>query len=474
VPLDSAFSAPAPVLANAAIKDVAECSLGSRSIQGTRANAECCMWELLILLLLIVLNGLLVLSETSVVASRKARLQHWSDAGRPGAGTALALASRPAHFLSTTQIGITVIGIASGAIGAETVAKQFAAWLGEMAALQSSADALALAVVVTGIAGCSLVLGELVPKRIALLHAEAIASAIARPMAMLSRLVFPLVKAMSVATDWVLHLLGNSHSEASSVSQEEIGILMRQGTAAGVFDQNEQVMVARVFGMHERRVTSVMTPRVEIRFLDLDRPFGTNRETLLQNSHSHFPLCKGDLETIVGIVPAKGLLDDALQDKVFDPGRHVVKPVYIPDGLTITDVVAAFRKHRSHIALVVDEYGDIQGLVTMTDVMQALVGDMGSAEEIADADIVRRDDDSWLVDGAVSVQRLKEVVGLETAISAEKSDGYNSVGGFVLANLRRMPRSGDKFEVAGYRFEVMDMNHNRVGKLLISRVKECG
>lgn len=432
------------------------------------------MSELLILLLLILLNGLLVLSETSIVASRKARLQHWSDAGRPGAGAALALANQPAHFLSTTQIGITVIGIASGAIGAETVAKQFAARLGEMAALQSSADALALAVVVTGIAGCSLVLGELVPKRIALLHAEAIASASARPMAMLSRLVFPLVKAMSVATDWVLQLLGNSHSEASPVSQEEIGILIRQGTAAGVFDQNEQVMVARVFGMHERRVTSVMTPRVEIRFLDLDRPFGTNRETLLQNSYSHFPLCKGGLETIVGIVPAKGLLDDALQDKVFDPGRHIVKPVYIPDGLTITDVVAAFRKHRSHIALVVDEYGDIQGLVTMTDVMQALVGDMGSAEEIADADIVRRDDDSWLVDGAVSVQRLKEVVGLETAISAETSDGYNTVGGFVLANLRRMPRSGDKFEAASYRFEVIDMDHNRVGKLLISRVKGKG
>jgi len=430
--------------------------------------------ELLILLLLILLNGVLVLSETSVVASRKARLQHWSDAGRPGADTALALADQPGHFLSTTQIGITVIGIVSGAIGAETVAKQLAGLLGTIPALQPYADALALAVVVTGIAGFSLVLGELVPKRIALLHPEAIASAIARPMRVLSRLAFPLVKAMSATTDALLRLLGSTNSGSSPVSQEEIRILMRQGTAAGVFDQNEQVMVGRVFGMHERRVTSVMTPRVEIRFLDLDSPFDANRESLLQTSHSHFPLCKGGLETIVGIVPAKGLLDDALQDKVFDPGRHAVKPVYVPDGLTITDVVAAFKKNRSHVGLVVDEYGEIQGLVTMTDVMQALVGDIGTAEESADSDIVRRDDGSWLVDGTVSVQRLKEVVGLETAIPAEESDGYNTVGGFVLVNLRRMPRSGDKFEAASYRFEVIDMHHNRVGKLLISRVKGSG
>src|SRR5882672_8566611 len=329
--------------------------------------------ELLILLLLIVLNGALVLSEMSIVASRKARLQHWSDAGRPGARTALALANEPGHFLSTTQIGITVIGIVSGAFAAETVAKQLAGFLAAITLVQPYADTLALVLVVTGITVCSLVLGELVPKRIALLHPEAIASAIARPMRLLSRLAFP--------------------------------------------------------------------------------------------------LCKGGLDTIVGVVPAKGLLDDALQGKPFYPGGHAGKPLYIPDGLTITDVLEAFKKNRSHIALVVDEYGEIQGLVTMTDVMEALVGDIDTADESADSDIVRRDDGSWLVDGTVSVQRLREVVGLEAAISAEDSDGYNTVGGFVLAKLRRMPRPGDNFEVAGYQFEVIDMDQNRVDKLLISPVK---
>jgi len=427
--------------------------------------------ELLILLLLIVLNGILVLSEMSIVASRKARLQHWSDEGRPGASTALALANNPGVLLSTTQIGITVIGIVSGAFAAETIAKQLAGFLMAFVVLQPYAESLAFVVVVTGITLCSLVIGELVPKRIALLHPEAIASAVARPMRLVSRLAFPLVKAMSLATDGVLQLFGNDDHAPPPVSQDEIRVLMRQGAAAGVFDQNEQAMVARVFRMDERRVTSVMTPRVDIRLLDLQHPFEANRTILLESSHSRFLLCEGGLDTIVGIVQAKGLLDDALQGRPFDLAQHASKPLYVPDGLTITNVLEAFKKHRSHLALVVDEYGGIQGLVTMTDVMEALVGDIGTAEEPTDSDIVRRDDGSWLVDGAVAVQRLNEAAGLEGAVPAAEADGYNTLGGFVLAKLRRMPRTGDKFEAGNYRFEVIDMDHNRVDKLLISPVK---
>jgi len=424
--------------------------------------------ELLIIFVLIVLNGVLVLSEMSIVASRKARLQQWSDEQRPGAGMALALANEPGHFLSATQIGITVIGILSGAFAAETVAKQLAVSLAAVSVLRPYVDMLSLCLVVSGIAICSLVLGELVPKRIALLHPEAIASRIARPMRFLTRLAFPLVRAMSVATDGVLRAFGLGDSAPQPVSQEEIAVLMRQGAAAGVFDQNEQTLVARVFRMDERRVTSVMTPRLDIRSLDLDLPFEVNRETLLQSSHSRFPLCKGGLETVVGIVPLKALLDDALQGRPFDPRLHADKPVYIPDSLSITGVLAAFKKSRSPIGLVVDEYGEIQGLVTMTDVVQALVGDMHTAEETADSDILLRGDGCWVVDGTVSVQRLSEVVGLESAISAAASNGYNTVGGFVLAQLRRMPRPGDGFTAAGYRFEVIDMDHNRVGRLLIA------
>jgi putative hemolysin len=426
--------------------------------------------ELLILFLLIVLNGALVLSEMAIVASRKARLQHWSDEGRPGAKAALALANEPGHFLSTTQIGITVIGIVSGAFAAETVAKQLADLLAAISALQPYADRLSLGLVVSGIALCSLVLGELVPKRIALLHPEAIASAVARPMRFLSWLAFPVAKAMNVATDGVLRLFGSDKTAPSPISQEEIGVLMRQGAAAGVFDQNEQVLVARVFRMGDWRVTSAMTPRVDICLLDLDRPFEANRATLLQSSHSRFPLCQGGLQTVVGIVRAKGLLDDALQGKPFEPRLHAAKPLFLPDSLTITDVLEAFKKTHSSIALVVDEYGEIQGLVTMTDIMQALVGDIDAAVESAASDIHQRDDGSWLVDGAVSVNRLSEVAGIEAAISAAPSAGYDTVGGFVLAELRRMPRPGDRFDANGYRFEVIDVDNHRVDKLLISSV----
>lgn len=426
--------------------------------------------ELLILFLLTLLNGVLVLSEMSIVASRKARLQHWADEGRPGASTALALANEPGHFLSTTQIGITVIGIVSGAFAAETVAKQLAGVLAAVDPVQAYADPLSLGIVVSAIAICSLVLGELVPKRIALLHPEAIASVVARPMHVVSRLALPLVNAMSAATDGVLRLFGAGRSAAAPVSHEEIGVLMRQGAAAGVFDQNEQAMVARVFRMDERRVTSLMTPRQAIRFVDLDLPFEANRATLLRSSHSRFPLCASGLDTIVGIVAAKGLLDSALEGQPFDPRRLAVKPLYVPDSLTVTDLLEAFKSARTKVALVVDEYGEIQGLVTMADVVQALVGDIVTREQGADADIHRRDDGSWLVDGSVGVQRLSEAVGLEAAIAATYSDGYDTVGGFVLARLRRIPRPGDGFDTAGYRFEVIAMDHNRVDRVRISRM----
>lgn len=426
--------------------------------------------QLLIVLLLIVLNGILVLSEMSIVAASRARLQHWADEGRSGAGAALALATEPAYLLSTTQLGITIIGIVSGAFAAETVAKQLAELLAEFALLQPYADTLALVVVVSGITVCSLVFGELVPKRIALRHPEAIASAVARPMHALARVTFPLVKAMSLATDAVLHLFGPATARSQAVSHEEIRVLMRQGAEAGVFDRNEQAMVTRVLRMDEQRVTSVMTPRVDIRLLDLDAAFDINRDLLLERPHSRYPLGKGGLDTIIGVVEAKGLLDDALRDKPFDLERHAGKALFVPDGLTLAGLLESFKKHHSRLALVVDEYGEIQGLVTLTDVMEALVGDIGAAEQPPDADLLRRDDGSWLADGTVTVQRLDETIGPAATAADEDSVGYNTLGGLAMARLRRMPRPGDAFESGGFRFEVVDVDNHRVDKLLITPI----
>lgn len=426
--------------------------------------------ELLILVLLTVLNGLFAMAEMSIVAARKTRLQHWADEGRPGASVALALALDPRHLLSTTQIAITVIGIVSGAFAGATVAHDLAQVLAAFPLLQPHAELLALVVVVTGISVASLVFGELVPKRIALLHPEAIACATARPLRLLAQATFPLVKAMSLATDAVLRLFGASQSRPASVSEEEVRALMKQGAAAGIFDPHEQAMVARVFRMDERRITSVMTPRVDIRALDLDASFETNRETILQSSHSRFPLCQGGLQELIGIVQAKGMLEDALQARPFDPRRHAVKPLFVPDGLTLTELLETFKRQRDHLALVVDEYGEIQGLVTMTDVMQALVGDIGTAEEAGDLDIVARPDGSWLVDGSVAVQRLNEVAGLESAHFETDSESYDTLGGFVMNELHRLPRAGDRFDAGSHRYEVLDMDGNRVDKVLITPV----
>lgn len=424
--------------------------------------------ELLILLLLIVLNGSFAMAEMAIVAARRTRLQQWADEGRPGAGLALALASDPGHFLSTTQIAITVISIVSGAFAGATVADQLAGTLAVYAPLRPHAGTLALIAVVTAISAGSLVLGELVPKRIALLNPEAIACAVARPMRLLSLATFPVVRAMSLATDAVLHLFGAKQLRPPPVSQEEVRALMRQGAAAGVFDSREQAMVARVFRMDERRITSVMTPRVDIRALDLGAGFAATRATIVASPHSRFPLCRGGLDEVVGVVHAKGLLEDALQGKPFDPQRHAVMPLFVPDGLTLAELLETFRRHGRQLALVVDEYGEIQGLVTMTDVMQALVGDFGTAEQPGDLDIVARPDGSWLVDGAVAVQRLKEVVGLESAQFAAESENYDTLGGFVMAQLHRMPRAGDQFAAGSQQFEVVDMDGHRVGKVLIT------
>lgn len=426
--------------------------------------------ELLVLFLLIVLNGIFAMSEMSVVASRKTRLQQWSDEGRPGASAALSLANEPSHFLSTIQIGITVIGILSGAFAGATIAKQLADAFSKLAVLQPYADTLALTSVVAGIAVCSLIIGELVPKRLALLNPEAIASSIARPMQFFTKVTFPLVKAMSLATDGMLRLFGRKASPESAVTQEEIQVLMKQGAAAGVFDPHEQAMVSRVFRMDERRVTSVMTPRVDITYLDLGTSFAANRHTLLQSPNSRFPLCKGGLDEIVGIVHAKAMLEDALQDKQFDLTRRAAKPLYIPESLTITEALETFKRHREHFALVLDEYGEIQGLVTMTDVMEAVVGDIGTVGDKADFDMVRRDDGSWLVDGTVDVQRFRDMAGLEEALPEEDTDTYNTIGGFVMMQLGRIPHVCDKFEAGGYRFEVVDMDRNRVDKILVQQV----
>jgi putative hemolysin len=425
--------------------------------------------EILFLLVLIVFNGVFVMSEMALVSARKSRLQQWSDESRAGADTALGLVLQPAHFLSTTQIAITLITILSGAFGEAALSDNLVGTLSQLAWLRPYAHPLAFWIVVIGIAFFSLILGELVPKRVALINPEAIASAIARPMQWLTRISFPLVRLMSFVTELVMRLLNVRASEEPPVTKEEINVLMEQGADAGVFEKHEQALVSRVFGLADEIIANVMTPRGDIAYVDLNDSFETNRQKLLHSSHSRFLVCNGGLGQVLGILRAKSLLDAALEGKPFDFASGAVKPLYVPSSLTLIELLEAFKKHRQHLALVVDEFGEVQGLVTMNNVMEALVGEVATVEDELQPDIVQRLDGSWLVDGSVPIARFKEVAHIEAVLPGEDAEAYRTLGGFIMMALARIPQVGDRFTAEGVTIEVVDMDQNRVDKLLVTR-----
>ena len=426
--------------------------------------------EILILLFLILLNGAFAMSEMAVVSSRKVRLQQWAEDGRKGAQTALALAKEPSNFLSTIQVGITVIGVTMGAFGEAALSRDVAAWLARWPLFAEAAQPLGTAIVVICITLASLIIGELVPKRLALLNPEAIASAVARPMRMLSALAYPVVRILSLATEGTLKLLRLRESTEPPVTEDEIQAMMEQGAEAGVFEEHEQALVKRVFRIDEMRVTGVMTPRSDIVYVDLDEDLQTNMQRIAQSNHSRFPVVRGGPENVIGFVPVKGLTEDAVPGRPFDIASKLVKPLFVPQTLTVMETVEAFKKHRQTMAIVVNEYGEVQGLVTLNDVMEALVGDIATLDEDAERDIVERSAGSWLVEGGVSIERFKDVLDIEEELPEEDTGEYHTIGGFVMMQLGRVPLAGDKFRWGQYEFEVVDMDRNRVDKLIVNRL----
>ena len=426
--------------------------------------------DLIILLSLIVLNGVFAMSEIAVVSARKARLQQLADEGSRGATTALALATEPSHFLSTIQIGITLIGITSGAFGEATLAKQLAQWFSQWPQMTSYAEELALAMVVAGITLASVILGELVPKRLALINPESIASLVASPMKWLATLTYPVVRILSGITDAVLRVVGVRGTAGAPVTEEEIQVLMEQGTEAGVFQEHEQVIVARVFRLDQLKVTGVMTPRTDMITLDLEQPLETNLQHIAQSSHSRFPVVRGSLDDVQGIGQAKTLLEDLVAGKPVDLAARLVKPLFVPTTLTVMQVMESFKKHRQTIAIVVDEHGNLEGMVTLNDVMEALVGDIATVDDERELDIVRREDGSWLVDGGVTIERFKDVLEIEDELPEEDLRSYHTLGGFAMMQLERVPQVGDKFVWNAIEFEVVDMDRHRVDKLLVRRL----
>jgi len=422
--------------------------------------------DLLIILFLIVLNGVFAMSEIAVVSSRKVRLQQRADAGSHGAAAALKLANEPGNFLSTIQVGITTIGIFSGAFGEATLAAPLETWLLQFPLVADYARPVAVVLVVMLITYLSVVLGELVPKRLALHNPEGLATLFARPLNALGRITSPLVALFSKSSELLLRLLGSKPDSDAPVTDEEIKVLMQQGTEAGVFESSEGQLVANVLRMDDLNLNQIMTPRIDVSVIDVADAPEQIRDQILACNYSRLVVCRDGLDQVIGVVYAKDLLNQLLSGKTLDVQADMRTPLYVPETVAPMQLMSLFKRHRDTFALVVDEYGDVQGVVTLADIMEAIVGDLPSEDATEEADIVRREDGSLLVDGLLAIDKLKEVLGL-SELPDEESGDYHTVSGFVMTVLGRLPKTADHFDWQGHRFEVVDMDRNRVDKLLV-------
>jgi putative hemolysin len=431
------------------------------------------IWEILIIFLLLVANGVFAMAEIAIVSARKARLQQLANAGDSHARTALELAANPNQFLATVQIGITLVGILAGAFGGATIAEEIAALLNGIPYIAPHGEPIGVCVVVLGITYFSLIIGELVPKRLALNNAERIAAAVAAPMRALSTVATPVVRMLSSSTDIVIRLLGVKPSTEPSISPEEIRVLIGQGTESGVFEESEQDMIENVLRLDERRVGTVMTPRTQIVGLKIDDSPEDIRRKIATSQYSRFPVIKDTLDNVLGIVRVKDLLDHSLGGQSLDLKALLQPPLYITESMSILKVLELFKEKGTHIALIMDEYGGLEGMVTHNDILEDIVGYIPSADEPEEPEVTRREDGSWLLDGLVPIDKLKEIFNIEK-LPNEKDSLCHTVGGFVMAQFGTIPCVGQHFQWEKMRFEVVDMDGRRVDKVLITHCRTKG
>lgn len=422
--------------------------------------------ELIIILLLIILNGIFAMAEISIVSARKSRLKHLAQEGDLGAKAALELAQSPNRFLSTVQIGITLVGIFAGAFGGATIAENLADYFRSVPILDQHAEGFALTVVVVVITYLSLIFGELVPKRIGLAGPERTAAMISRPMNIISALSAPLVTLLTLSTDLIFRLFKLKDIEEIPVSEEEVKMLIRQGARAGVFHASEKDIVERTFKLADRHVDELMTPKNDIVWLNINTSPKTIRKKIAKDAFSFYPVCRDALDKVIGIVRAEDLLVDYLIDEKFDISNVMHKPLFVPESMTALKVLELFKQSGLHTALVIDEYGNIKGLIALNDILEALVGDLPTVEELEDKDIMKRDETSYFVNGAISINVFKDHFHIRH-LPGEKSADFNTIGGFVMYKLGKIPVSGDTFDWNNFSFEVADMDGNRVDKLIV-------
>lgn len=422
--------------------------------------------ELLIILVLVLLNGVFAMSELALVSARRTRLQQQADDGNPGAKAAVELLEHPSRFLSTVQVGITLVGTIASVYGGQAIADRYIEpFLAQIPLFAPYKTPIALALVVLLITYLSLVIGELVPKRLAMRSPERIASIVSIPMRVLSSVAKPLVWLLTVSTDGILRLFGNRSSQEPDATQEEIKVLLDEGTRAGVFEEAEQEIVSSALGLGDRDVVSLMTPRHDIVFIDLEDPIQEIQAILLDSSHARFPVVEGDPNQVLGIIRARDLLNCEVSKE--NLRERMLSPLVVPENFSALELLEAFKGNRTHLALVVDEYGTVQGLVTLHDILEAIVGEVPGAEAEGESWVIKREDGSLLLDGALPIEELKKLLDVDELPDEED---YRTVAGFVVSQLGRIPKAGERFDWDHHRIEVMDMDGNRVDKVLIQSV----
>jgi magnesium and cobalt exporter, CNNM family len=421
-----------------------------------------------VVLLLVLLNGFFSMAEIALVSARPARLRGLAEAGNPGAQAALELKSDPSRLLSTVQIGITVIAVLSGTFGQATLGDRLQMQLESGSGFVARyAHVISMAIVVIGISYLSLIIGELVPKRVALAHPERIAKALARLMRAIARVGAPIEWFLSASTDLVLRLSPLHAEGAAPVTDEEISFMLREGAATGHIPHAETAIVEMALRLGDRRISAVMTPRTQIEWLDLDDPAEENRRKIRDSAHSRFPVVQGGTQQVIGIARAKDLLAACLAGQPFDIRAAMRPPLFLPNTVTVLRALEVFKSSVEPMALVVDEYGDFEGLVALNDMLEALVGDID-----ADRQVVRREDGTLLIDGMVGLDELKQVLGI-SHLAGEDSD-FHTLGGYLMARLNRVPMVADRVTADTHRFEVVEMDGRRVHRVLVTPNKAKG
>jgi magnesium and cobalt exporter, CNNM family len=423
--------------------------------------------EVLILLVLVLLNGVFAMSEIALVTARRPRLAAAAEEGDAAARAALRLHDDPTRLLSTVQIGITSIGILNGVVGASVLAAPLAAWMTSVGLSQETSHYAATGLVVASITYVSIVVGELVPKRLGQFDPEGVARLVARPMQVLSLAATPFVKLLSLSTDTLLRLFPMKQRNDQAVTEEEIEAVLAEGSEAGVIEKNEHAMVRNVFRLDDRQIASLMIPRADIVYLDVAMPMQQNLDTVSTSRHSRFPVCRGGLDEVLGVVSAKQLLRQALNGNVDDLTADLQQAVFVPETLTGLDLLEHFRVSGAQMVLVVDEYGDVKGVVTLKDLLEALTGEFKAVDQ-AEAWATQRPDGSWLLDGLIPLSELKDRLEIRNLPEDDKGH-YHTLSGLVMWLSGRLPKTGDVVTWRDWRLEVVDVDGRRLDKVLATR-----